>query len=76
MRKMPSGYVQQSPWLSVSNKQMELMGHYMAELGITLASRSRVACLAPATEDKPIVIKFAWQGDDCRYRDDDGNAVE
>ncbi|MEO1105594.1 MAG: phage terminase small subunit P27 family [Pseudomonadota bacterium] len=41
--KTPSGYVQQSPWLSIANKQMELMGRYMAELGITPASRSRVA---------------------------------
>ena len=24
--KAPSGYVQQSPWLTVANKQMELMG--------------------------------------------------
>jgi len=40
--KTKSGYVQQSPWLSVSNKQLELMGRYMAELGITPASRSRV----------------------------------
>ena len=41
--KTPSGYVQQSPWLSVANKQMELMGRFMAELGITPASRSRIA---------------------------------
>lgn len=41
--KAPSGYVQQSPWLGVVNKQMELMGRYMAELGITPASRSRIA---------------------------------
>lgn len=40
--KTPSGYVQQSPWLSVANKQMELMGRFMAELGITPASRSRI----------------------------------
>lgn len=41
--KTPSGYVQQSPWLSVVNRQMEIMGRYMAELGLTPASRSRVA---------------------------------
>lgn len=43
--KSPSGYVQQSPWLSVANKQLELMGRYMAELGITPAARSRVAAV-------------------------------
>lgn len=40
--KAPSGYVQQNPWLSIANKQLELMGRYMAELGLTPASRSRV----------------------------------
>jgi P27 family predicted phage terminase small subunit len=50
--KAPSGYVQQSPWLSVANKQMEIMGRYMAELGITPASRSRVAVLQATDADK------------------------
>ena len=31
--KTPAGYVQQSPWLTVSNKQLELMAKFMAELG-------------------------------------------
>jgi P27 family predicted phage terminase small subunit len=50
--KTPSGYVQQSPWLSVANKQLEIMGRYMAELGITPASRSRVAVLQATDADK------------------------
>lgn len=41
--RMPSGYVQQSPWLTISNKQLELMVKYMSELGLTPASRSRLA---------------------------------
>ena len=45
--KTPSGYVQQSPWLAIANKQLELMGRYMTELGMTPASRSRVAGLDP-----------------------------
>lgn len=53
MLKTPSGYVQQSPWMSVANKQMELMGKYMAELGLTPAARSRIVALdAPA--DSPL----------------------
>ena len=44
--KTPSGYVQQSPWLGIANKQLELMGRYMVELGMTPASRSRVATQA------------------------------
>jgi P27 family predicted phage terminase small subunit len=48
--KTPSGYVQQSPWLTIANKQLELMGRYMVELGLTPAARSRVmgtAALSP-----------------------------
>ena len=41
--RMPSGYIQQSPWLTISNKSLELMVKYMAELGLTPASRSRLA---------------------------------
>lgn len=42
MLRTPSGYVQPSPWLAVANKNLELMQKYMAELGMTSASRSRV----------------------------------
>ena len=41
--RTPAGYIQQSPWLSISNKQLELMARYMTELGLTPASRSRLA---------------------------------
>lgn len=50
--KAPSGYVQQSPWLSVANKQMELMGKYMSELGLTPASRSRLEMPVDAPSDQ------------------------
>ena len=40
--KTPSGYVQQSSWLGIVNKQLQLMGRYLVELGMTPASRSRV----------------------------------
>jgi P27 family predicted phage terminase small subunit len=45
--KTPGGYVQQSPWVAIANKQLELMGRYMTELGMTPASRSRVAIEDP-----------------------------
>ncbi|KAB2882704.1 MAG: phage terminase small subunit P27 family [Albidovulum sp.] len=78
MLKTPSGYVQQSPWLSVANKQMELMGRYMAELGITPASRSRVASLHPDPEpqNQPVVIRIGFQGEDGLFRDKDGVVIE
>jgi phage terminase small subunit len=34
--------VQPSPWLAISNKSVELMHKFAAELGLSPASRSRV----------------------------------
>ena len=45
--KTPSGYVQQSPWLTIAHKQLEIMGRYMVELGLTPAARSRVMADSP-----------------------------
>ena len=59
--KTPSGYVQQSPWLGIINKQLELMGRYLVELGMTPASRSRVIGTAAPTQyavaSEPMVIQ-------------------
>ena len=54
--KTPSGYVQQSPWLLIANKQLELMGRYMVELGMTPAARSRLAGNGPALPRVMITI--------------------
>ena len=57
--KTPSGHVQQSPWLVIANKQLELMGRYMVELGMTPAARSRVMTNAPLLiEEPPLEIKW------------------
>lgn len=56
--RTPSGYVQQSPWLTVSNRQMELMGRYMAELGLTPASRSRIAVVNVAGAESDRVTRI------------------
>lgn len=66
--KTATGYVQQSPWLSIANKQLELMGRYMAELGLTPASRSRVAAYAEAARKadpvERIEMVLVWKGED------------
>jgi len=49
--KTPSGYVQQSPWLTVANKQLEIMGRYMSELGLTPVARTRTAVTDSTTLD-------------------------
>ena len=50
--KTPAGYVQPSPWLTISSKQLEVMAKFMAELGLTPSSRSRLAIQIP-TGPKP-----------------------
>ncbi len=57
--KTPSGYVQQSPWLGIANKQLELMGRFMVELGMTPAARSRVA-VADMGDAMPREIKIEF----------------
>jgi P27 family predicted phage terminase small subunit len=67
--KTPSGYVQQSPWLSIANKQLELMGRYMAEFGMTPASRSRLAATDPRASLATIevqVVRSIVDGDAAR----------
>lgn len=69
--KTPSGYVQQSPWLSVANKQMEIMGRFMAELGITPASRSRISgpdhaqLPPPITMVRRVIVSPSGEEKDC-----------
>ena len=64
MLKAPSGYVQQSPWLSIANKQLELMGRFMAELGLTPASRARVITVGTGEKiDRIERIIFTIGGD-------------
>jgi len=55
--RMPSGYIQQSPWLTIANKERELMARYMAELGLTPSARSRLAVQIP-TGPKPWESQF------------------
>src|SRR6185312_10311163 len=50
--KMPSGYIQQNPWLTISNKQLELMHKYMCELGLSPVSRTRVDVRRPGGRSK------------------------
>jgi hypothetical protein len=50
--------VQQSPWLGIANKQMELMGRYMTELGMTPAARSRVAVSTTPPSPQTMRIEF------------------
>lgn len=62
--KTATGYVQQSPWLSISNKQLELMGRFMAELGLTPASRARVITVGTGEKiDRIERIIFTIGGD-------------
>src|SRR5690606_13729926 len=69
--KTPSGYVQQSPWLTVANKQMELMARYMGELGLTPVARARLDISPDKSTDQVTIVKFATV-----YTDKEGNRSE
>ena len=68
--KMPSGYVQQSPWMSIANKQLDVMGRFMAELGLSPSARSRLSLPGAAGGDNVTTIEFVTV-----YTDKDGETV-
>ena len=39
--------IQPSPWLAISNKQLELMHKYLGDLGLSPVSRTRVSTTSP-----------------------------
>jgi P27 family predicted phage terminase small subunit len=47
MVKSPSGYPVQSPYVSIANRQAEIMMRIASEFGFTPASRSRISTPAP-----------------------------
>ena len=47
MVKSPSGYPIQSPYVSIANRQAEIMMRIASEFGFTPASRSRIAVPRP-----------------------------
>ena len=70
--KAPSGYVQQSPWLTVANKQLDIMGRFMAELGLSPSARARLRVPGGAAAHDPITkIRIVTVSPDA-----DGNLVE
>lgn len=57
MVKSPTGYPVQSPYVSIANRQVELMMRIAAEFGFTPASRSRIAT-PPADEEATLFDAF------------------
>ena len=47
MVKSPSGYPVQSPYVSIANRQAEIMMRIASEFGFTPASRSRISAPSP-----------------------------
>ena len=63
--KLPSGYIQQSLWLAIANKQLELLHKYMAELGLSPVSRGRVTekrHVGPRPWETELVPGFKFTG--------------
>jgi P27 family predicted phage terminase small subunit len=53
MVKSPSGYPMQSPYISIANRQAELMMRIASEFGFTPASRSRISV---PSQDQPTLF--------------------
>ena len=62
MVKSPTGYPIQSPYVSIANRQAEIMMRIAAEFGFTPASRSRLG--APAAEQEPTLFDALGEEDD------------
>jgi P27 family predicted phage terminase small subunit len=52
MVKSPTGFPIQSPYLSIANRQAEIMMRIASEFGFTPASRSRIS--APPQDQLPL----------------------
>jgi P27 family predicted phage terminase small subunit len=80
MVKSPTGFPIQSPYLSIANRQAEIMMRIASEFGFTPASRSRIS--APPQDQLPFLVKldrktdcFTWRFEtycksrvaDCHY---------
>ena len=74
--RTPSGYAQQSPWLSIANKQMELMGKYMAELGLTPVARARLPTSALPDNEPRTIVRVIVRADDEPIDVHEGQVVE
>jgi P27 family predicted phage terminase small subunit len=56
MVKSPSGYPIQSPYVSIANRQAEIMMRYASEFGFTPASRGRIS--TPSENSAPVFDLF------------------
>jgi P27 family predicted phage terminase small subunit len=62
MIKSPTGYPVQSPYISIANRQAEIMMRIASEFGFTPASRSRIA--APTPQEPTLFDGFDREDDD------------
>jgi P27 family predicted phage terminase small subunit len=61
MIKSPSGYPVQSPYVSIANRQAEIMMRIASEFGFTPASRSRIST---PTQAEPPMFDFIQRPQD------------
>lgn len=63
MVKSPTGYPIQSPYVSIANRQAEIMMRIASEFGFTPASRSRISTPSPA-DSQPSLFDVVSAADD------------
>jgi P27 family predicted phage terminase small subunit len=47
----PNGHEQKSPWLTIADKAMDQLRRFIAEFGLSPASRTRVSAVPPSDDD-------------------------
>src|SRR6056297_3348266 len=66
-----------SRWIGIANKQSELMGRYLAELGLTPTARTRLAeVMDHGPAEMPVVIRIVSAFPERPDRDRDGSVCE
>jgi hypothetical protein len=66
MVKSPTGFPIQSPYLSIANRQAEIMMRIASEFGFMPASRSRIS--APPQDQLPSLVKLGRKTDGFTWR--------
>ena len=74
--RTPSGYAQQSPWLSIANKQLDLMGRYMSDLGLTPVARTRLPASQQQAVKPDTVVRVVFEPPDDLEADGEGGPLE
>jgi len=74
--KMPSGYLQQNPWLTIATKQLELMHRYASDLGLSPAARPRLSAVVSGLNSRGGTDAFGRRPKPWEFTETEDDSVE